>query len=119
VQTDVTGEPVLGDRAGPAAWQGDVPGEREVFASLSYSDRWRLDIDGEEAPARVAFGSAMAFESDGGAATLRYETPSSRRQALLLQIGLWVAVAAATVLWRDRLRRRERLVGFDGPVDRR
>jgi hypothetical protein len=118
-QTDVTGEPVLGDRAGPAAWQGDVPGEREVFASLSYSDRWRLDIDGEEAPARVAFGSAMAFESDGGAATLRYETPSSRRQALLLQIGLWVAVAAVTVLWRDRLRRRERLVGFDGPVDTR
>jgi hypothetical protein len=112
-QQDVSGEPVLTDRLGPASWAGDVPAEREIYVSQTYSERWHLDIDGERAPARVAFGSAMAFESKGGAATLRYDTPSSRHQALLLQIGLWVAVIAVIVLWRDRLRRREAAVGFD------
>jgi hypothetical protein len=121
-QDDVTGEAVLTDRLGPASWQGELPADREAYAALTYSERWHLDVDGAAARARVAFGSAMAFEtSGGGTGTLRYETPSSRRQALLLQIGLWVAVIVVTVLWRDRLRRREASVGFgyDAPRDRR
>jgi hypothetical protein len=86
-----------------------------VFVATTFSGRWVLDIDGSAVTPRVAFGYAMAFPSTDGTATLRYRTPGSRHQALLLQMGLWIAIVAVTLLWRDRLRRREasaRLAGY-------
>jgi hypothetical protein len=115
---DVTGSPVLTDRLGPASWQGPVPADSEVFAAITFSDRWHLVVDGTEATPRVAFGYAMAYPSTQGTAELSYETPGSRHEALLLQVGLWVAVVAVTLLWRDRLRRREASVRLDGRLDR-
>jgi len=60
----------------------------------------------------------MAFPSTQGTATLRYRTPGSRHEALLLQVGLWVAVVAVTLLWRDRLRRREASASLDDHHER-
>jgi hypothetical protein len=117
-QDDVTGTPVLTDRLGPAAWRGPVPADSEVFVAIPFSERWQLDIDGALVAPRAAFGYAMAFPSTPGTATLRYRTPGSRHEALLLQVGLWVAVVAVTLLWRDRLRRRESSARLGDRLDR-
>jgi GT2 family glycosyltransferase len=117
-QDDVTGSPVLTDRLGPASWRGPVPAKSEIFVATPFSERWQFDIDGDVIAPRAAFGYAMAFPSTQGTATLRYRTPGSRHEALLLQLGLWVAVVGVTLLWRDRLRRRETSARFDDSLDR-
>jgi len=117
-QVDTSGTPVLTDRLGPATWQGPVPAAREIFVATTFSERWELDIDGAAVTPRVAFGYGMAFPSTQGTATLRYRTPASRHQALLLQIGLWLAIVAVTLLWRDRLRRREASARLSEYLDR-
>jgi hypothetical protein len=106
-QDDITGSPVLREQLGPASWQGQVAADSEVFVATPFSERWQFDVDGAVVAPRIAFGYAMAFPSTPGTATLRYQTPGSRHEALLLQVGLWVAVVAVTLMWRDRLRRRE------------
>ncbi|HUP74442.1 MAG TPA: glycosyltransferase [Acidimicrobiales bacterium] len=106
-QDDITGSPVLTERLGPASWQGPISADSEIFVATPFSERWQFDVDGAVVAPRVAFGYAMAFPSTPGTATLGYQTPGSRHEALLLQVGLWVAVIAVTLLWRDRLRRRE------------
>ena len=106
-QADISGSPVLTDRLGPASWRGAVPGNSEIFAATTFSERWELDIDGSAVTPRTAFGYGMAFPSTQGTATLRYHTPGSRHEALLLQMALWLAMVVVTLMWRDRLRRRE------------
>ena len=117
-QVDISGTPVLTDRLGPATWQGPVPGGSEIFVATTFSERWELDIDGAAVTPRAAFGYGMAFPSTQGTATLRYRTPASRHQALLLQIGLWLAIVVVTLLWRDRLRRREASARLSEYLDR-
>jgi hypothetical protein len=117
-QSDTTGTAALTEQLGPATWRGPAPADGELFVATTFSDRWRLDIDGTEVKPRVAFGSAMAFPSSAGTATLSYRTPGSRHAALLVQAGLWLAVVVVTLLWRDRLRRREALVRLDDVTHR-
>ena len=117
-QDDTTGSAVLTERLGSASWQGPAPADGEIFVANTFSDRWQLEIDGNEVTPRVAFGYAMAFPSTSGTATLRYRTPGSRHAALLVQAGLWLAIVVVTVFWRDRLRRREALARLDDYVDR-
>ena len=97
---------VWGRRAGRARCRPTA----SFTPALTYSDRWQLDIDGKPVTPRAAFGYAMAFSTTAGTATLRYDTPGSRHEALALQVALWIAVVAVTLFWRDRLRRREAFV---------
>ncbi len=64
-----------------------------LFAE-GWSDRWRLDVDGEEAPADEAFGWANGFEvASAGEATLSYRTPVLRYGLIALQALVWIVLA--------------------------
>lgn len=94
--------PVLRNRHHEFRYSGRVPDGRDAYLAETASRRWELRVDGDDAPRRVAFGWANAFEvEEGGAATLRYRTSPTR----------WLALAAEALLlaavYRLATRRRE------------
>ncbi len=85
--------PVLPDRQGPAEWTGPLEPGRVLVAEAS-SDRWRLEVSGEEASSDAAFGWANGFEvASGGDATLSYRTPAVRYGLIALQALVWIVLA--------------------------
>jgi hypothetical protein len=68
--------------------------------AVPFDDGWRLTVDGMDIAGRRAFGSTMAFDiPDGGSATLKYNTPITRRFVVLLQAVAW----GLLLLWSSRL----------------
>jgi GT2 family glycosyltransferase len=85
----------LGDERGPTTFRGPVDGDGELYLAAGPTSGWSLEVDGEEAPHRVAFGWANAFDLPrGGTANLTYDTPTTRYLLLVLQLGLWVGAIA-------------------------
>jgi GT2 family glycosyltransferase len=103
--------PVLPARRSDTRFTGPVEGGREIFHSAASSSRWELQVDGDTAPRRTAFGWANAYTVDaGGPATLRYRTSPLRWAAIAIEVGLWAVVVRALVR-----RRRERADGGVAP----
>jgi hypothetical protein len=106
--TASSGADLRGGRAvlsgtGPVQFAGDLPSGGRVLVSEAPSSRWRLAVEGQEAPHETAYGVANAYTvAEAGSGVLRYRTPLWRYAAILLQLLLW-AVAVRTVL---QLRRR-------------
>jgi GT2 family glycosyltransferase len=99
---DVIGFPVLtdGEPDGRAA-RGEVPPRLVLVQAASASDRWRLEIDGRTAPRRDAYGWADAFDTGtGGAAVLRYHTPTMYHVLLGAQAVLWLVALAVAARMR-------------------
>ncbi|MGH9136846.1 MAG: glycosyltransferase [Acidimicrobiales bacterium] len=96
---------VLRDVDGYTRFEGAFPGPGELWWSASSSPNWSLDVAGEAAPRREAFGWGNAFtvEADGDA-TLSYSTPIYRQLVLAVQAALWTFCA----LTLARARRRDR-----------
>jgi hypothetical protein len=79
-----------------------------VHFAITPDSNWRLRVNGETVPPRIAFGSTSAFEvQQAGGATLRYETPTWRRGLELAQMILWGA-CVLHIANLGRLRRRSR-----------
>jgi len=77
-----------------------------VYLAVPFSDRLRLDVAGMDAQPRVAFGGTTAFDvSDGGPATLKYNTPISQSLYIVVQSLLWLLVMVA-VFDIGRIQRR-------------
>ena len=91
-------EPVLPRRHGYSRFTGDVEdGDGAIYFAAKASSRWSLEVDGEDAPRRTAFGWANSFTPEGsGAATLKYATAPLRYALVVLQALLW-AGAVRTV----------------------
>ncbi len=85
-----------------------------VHVAVPFDERWRLTVDGTEAPARTAFGETLAFEvPTAGTAQLEYRTSASRTAAIVAQAVAWIAVLllAGRHRWVGRLRARGRRTG--------
>lgn len=123
-QADLTG-------ANPIAGSGDEPwhlatGASEVVAAstvhlaVPFDRQWRLELNGQEVEERPAFGSTAAYDITApGTVELRYETPTSHRLLLLVQVLLWVAVGLAATNLRVQRRRQthaELVDDVDQPV---
>ena len=83
----------------------------EIFVASADSANWQLSVDGVPATRHPAFGWANSFTVRApGAATLRFDTPASRRIWVLVQAGLWFGCLAVATGWRlgRFLRRRPR-----------
>jgi hypothetical protein len=105
---EVRGAPVaLPDDEGYQRFAGELP-PSVVYLAAASSDRWRLEADdGTDAERVEALGWAQAFLSDGSPrATLRFDTPTSRRLILLGQALLWLV--AVVYLLRVRVVTDER-----------
>jgi len=93
---------------GPAS--GTVEGGT-LHVAVPFDPAWKLTVDGQQVPARRAFGTTMAFDVEsGGNARLEYETPLSRSLWLVVQMVAWLAVAMAATRFRPSslLARRRR-----------
>jgi hypothetical protein len=95
----VTARPVPADRA---------PGSGTLFVSEAHDSRWRATQDGHALPDTTAFGWANAFplRAAGGAGPvhLRFHGGPARTIALVLQLLLWLALAAFLVVAASRRR---------------
>lgn len=104
--TELGGAPPALPSSGPTSYAGPWAGP-ELYLAESYSSRWSFEVDGGDADStqRKAFGWANAWTAPAGpAATLSYSTSPLRYAALLLQLGLWVALVRALVLGvRERI----------------
>ena len=96
----------------PIARVGDVAsvatevGASTVHLAVPFSNQLRLDIAGADVQPRVAFGGTTAFDvSDGGPATLKYNTPISQYLFIVVQSLLWLLVMVA-VFDIGRIQRR-------------
>lgn len=113
VQTDLSGAtPVLDGALADRVGQGDVAAGVVHLATFDQGD-WTLEVGGQAVPSRPGFGTFTAFDSPtDGPARLVYESPAVRRNALLLQAGLWLAVVVAA----SRLQIPERFRGRRAPL---
>ncbi len=115
VRSDVGGaQPVL---AGTSAWRSPSQeiGGGIVHLGVPFDGRWTLREDGKTVRGTGSFGSVMAFDaSRGGAVSLDYSTPFSRYVWILVQIALWLVVAAG--LFEPLRRRRGRAEEVGPPV---
>ena len=114
VQTDVTGAlPVFGDVLERRSGSGDIAAG-VVHLAVPFDDNWSLRMADQDVAVRRGFGLLTAFDvPSAGPAELRYESPSSRRTALLGQALMWLLVLLAasrlTVpMWLARLRTSRR-----------
>ena len=96
----------------PIARVGDVAsvatevGASTVHLAVPFSNQLRLDVAGADVQPRVAFGGTTAFDvSDGGPATLKYNTPISQYLFIVVQSLLWLLVMVA-VFDIGRIQRR-------------
>ena len=109
-QSDASGATplVLGDQLpGPIL----VPVESgTVQFGVPYDDRWSLDVGSDTLKPRPSFGSTLAFDvPNAGSATIRYNTPISRRALLIVQLLLWaLALLAASAFSGHRTTRQRR-----------
>ncbi len=117
VRTDLSSAaPLFGDvlrtRSGTDDVQAGV-----VHLAVPFDENWTLRVGDQEVTARTGFGVLTAFDTAAAApAELSYESPPSRRTALLGQALLWaLALLAASRLsvpsWLDRIRRPRRVQG--------
>jgi GT2 family glycosyltransferase len=91
-------EPVLTDRDGYLGWKGDLPDDSQVLVAEAHSDHWKLHIDGGSATEDKPFGWATGYSvTDGGRASLHYETSPLRYLLLLVQVLVWLALLRALV----------------------
>ena len=111
--------PVLVGAEATGAASGDVAGGVVHFGT-PLDDAWRLRVDGEDVAGRLGFGVTTAYDvAAPGAATLDYESPSSRTWWLVLQAVLWllalVAASRLSVPGRFRIARGrdETLIDLD------
>ena len=88
----------------PIARVGDVAsvatevGASTVHLAVPFSNQLRLDVAGADVQPRVAFGGTTAFDvSDGGPATLKYNTPISQNLFIVVQSLLWLLVMVAVI----------------------
>jgi GT2 family glycosyltransferase len=96
--------PVLERRSGYLGWTGAIPDDTQVLVSEASSAHWKLKVDGRTVPDDKPFGWATGFSvTDGGQATLRYDTPIVRYGLLLVQALVWLLALRALV--RIRLTR--------------
>ncbi len=80
---------------------GPIPDGVEVLVSQTPNTDWVLEVDGVEAPRRVANGWSHAFLPPmGGDAELSYQTPFGHRAATLVQL------VVLSLLVVERLRRQ-------------
>ena len=82
---------LLPGQSGPASFRGSVPRPGDVFLSAAGSSRWQLQVAGQTAARRPAFGWASAFAAPAGAANLTYRTPPIRALELWVVLVLWAA----------------------------
>ncbi|CAN5592665.1 glycosyltransferase [soil metagenome] len=113
VQTDLSGAtPVFDGALTDRAARDDVGAGVVHLATTDHGD-WTLDVDGQPVSARSGFGTFTAFDvTADGPAQLVYESPASRRNALLLQAALWLVVVVAA----SRLRIPDRFRGRRAPL---
>ncbi|MEJ5254703.1 MAG: glycosyltransferase family 2 protein [Acidimicrobiales bacterium] len=104
----VQGAPVaLGETVGYQHFGGTIDQPSTVYLAEASSDRWVLEVGGEQASRTTALGWANAFAVDTqGEATLRFDTPSTRALMLAGQAVLWLA--AVVYLMRVRVVHDER-----------
>jgi hypothetical protein len=77
--------------------EGPVPAGT-AYLSQSSDPAWTLEVDGQRAARRTAFGWANAFEVPvAGEGSLRYDSPLSRPALVALQAVLWLL--AARIAW--------------------
>jgi hypothetical protein len=97
---------VLTESSGFAGYEGELPGAGEVYVA-SAGDGWQLKVDGQPLQRDSAFGWSSSFSAtDGGAATLSFETPATRRALVAGQVVLWIVLVV--YLLRVRVREDER-----------
>ena len=96
--------PVLESDAGHLRWKGSVPENSEVLVAEASSSQWQLTVDGRSIDSGKPFGWATGYSvTDGGEATLRFQTPPLRYAMLLLQAAGWILALRA--LLRVRMTR--------------
>ncbi|HSL75148.1 MAG TPA: glycosyltransferase [Ilumatobacteraceae bacterium] len=87
-----------------------------VHLAVPFDDRWTLSVNGENIPARRAFGETTAFDVEtGGVGRLQYDSPMTRLLLVFVQAALWI-VALAVVSRIQLPTRRAGLVGTDEPI---
>ncbi|MFK8022919.1 MAG: glycosyltransferase [Ilumatobacter sp.] len=94
-----------------------------VHIAVPYDENWTLTVDGQSIEPRRAFGLTTAFDIEqGGTALLAYESPASRRFAVVLQVALWLVVLVAALRVSVPLARGRRplvddetLISLDAP----
>jgi GT2 family glycosyltransferase len=97
---------VLTDSSGFAEYKGELPGAGEVYVASAGED-WQLKVDGQSLQRNSAFGWSSSFTAtNGGVATLSFETPATRGALLAGQVVLWIL--AVVYLLRVRVREDER-----------
>lgn len=111
VQTDLsTAVPVFGGVLERRSGTGEIEAG-VVHLAVPFDDNWTLEVDGQGIAARPGFNVMTAFDVPAaGPAELAFDSPSSRRGALLAQALLsLVALLAASRLtvpaWLARARR--------------
>jgi hypothetical protein len=111
--------PVLVGAEATGAASGEVAGGVVHFGT-PLDEAWRLRVGGEDVAGRLGFGVTTAYDvAAPGAASLDYESPSSRTWWLVLQAVLWVLalVAASRLSVPGRFRiargRDETLIDLD------
>lgn len=117
-QADATGAtPIMvgSDHLDPASAEVAVG---TVHLAVPFDRSWHLEVDGAEVAPRPAFGTTMAFDvTSAGTATVRYESPPSRRMLLVGQALAWLLVLlAASSIRVRRPRPRRRAGGPDAEV---
>ncbi len=89
-----------------------------VQVATPFNDRWQLNVNGDDVPARPSFGATTAFDvPEAGTATLRYSTPLSRQIMVLLQLVLWGAAGLAASKFSLRRWREARAATSLAPVE--
>jgi hypothetical protein len=67
-----------------------------VHFAVPFSERLKLEVNGEEVGSRVAFGGTTAFDVDSaGSARVVFDTPLTRYVFVLIQLVLWLVVITA------------------------
>jgi hypothetical protein len=67
-----------------------------VHFAVPFSERLKLDVNGEEVKSRVAFGGTTAFDVEStGSAQVVFDTPLTRYVFVFIQFALWLTVVTA------------------------
>jgi hypothetical protein len=67
-----------------------------VHFAVPFSERLKLEVNGEEVGSRVAFGGTTAFDVESaGSARVVFDTPLTRYIFVLIQLALWLVVITA------------------------
>ncbi len=125
VRADLTDASPIFVGADPKASATDTVSAGVVHLAVPFDENWKLEVDGQQVPARRAFGVTTAFDVEtGGTATLSYETPGGRSLALAFQFVLWALALFGAASVSIPLARRsgplvsdETLIRFDPEID--